>query len=88
MDDQPQPAATNTDDYTLSIEDAVALYEPTAYRARRAHASTNDRQTDRVTISPLWRSHPPYYGLEMAWMLGMAQPGNSLPQTIPRRCSG
>src|SRR3954468_12033582 len=27
MDDQPRPAATSPDDYTLSIEDAVALYE-------------------------------------------------------------
>src|SRR3954470_4136483 len=28
MDDQPRPAATNTDsDYSLSIEDALALYE-------------------------------------------------------------
>src|SRR5215212_2501961 len=26
MDDQPRPAATNPDDYSLSIEDAVALY--------------------------------------------------------------
>ena len=36
--DQPQPAATNTDDYTLSIEDAVALIEcdglPRTRRAR------------------------------------------------------
>src|SRR3954451_22215946 len=28
MDDQPRPAATSTDDYSLSIEDALALYEP------------------------------------------------------------
>jgi hypothetical protein len=27
MDDQPRPAATSLDDYILSIEDAVALYE-------------------------------------------------------------
>src|SRR3954451_14399775 len=27
MDDQPRPAATSPDDYTLTIEDAVALYE-------------------------------------------------------------
>jgi hypothetical protein len=27
MDDQPRPAATSPDGYTLSIEDAVALYE-------------------------------------------------------------
>src|SRR3954451_17471791 len=27
MDDQPRPAATSPDEYTLSIEDAVALYE-------------------------------------------------------------
>src|SRR3954453_22433132 len=27
MDDQPRPAATSPDDYTLSIEDAVAVYE-------------------------------------------------------------
>lgn len=27
MDDQPRPAAISPDDYTLSIEDAVALYE-------------------------------------------------------------
>src|SRR5690349_11843315 len=27
MDDPPRPAATSPDDYTLTIEDAVALYE-------------------------------------------------------------
>src|SRR5215212_3328770 len=27
MDDQPRPAATSPDDYTLSIEDALSLYE-------------------------------------------------------------
>src|ERR671932_788904 len=27
MDDQPRPVATSPDDYTLTIEDAVALYE-------------------------------------------------------------
>ena len=27
MDDQPRPAATSPDDYTVSIEDAVAFYE-------------------------------------------------------------
>src|SRR5215213_9579146 len=27
MDDQPRPAATSPDDYTLTIDDAVALYE-------------------------------------------------------------
>src|SRR3954452_22450913 len=55
MDDQPRPAATSTDDYTLTIEDTVALYEraglPRTPRTIQRYCGNGHLDCRRVEIS-------------------------------------
>src|SRR5215212_3830577 len=54
MDDQPRPAATSPDEYTLSIEDAVALYEraglPRTPRTVQRYCANSHLDCRRVEI--------------------------------------
>src|SRR3954452_8369874 len=54
MDDQPRPVATSSDDYTLTIEDAVALYEraglPRTPRTIQRYCANSHLDCRRVEI--------------------------------------
>src|ERR687884_706749 len=54
MDDQPRPVATSPDDYSLSIEDAVALYAraglPRTPRTIQRYCANNHLDCRRVEI--------------------------------------
>ena len=54
MDDQPRPAATSPDDYTLTIEDAVVVYEraglPRTPRTIQRYCANGHLECRRVEI--------------------------------------
>src|SRR3954464_15391771 len=54
MNDQPRPVATSSDDYTLTIEDAVALYEraglPRTPRTIQRYCANSHLDCRRVEI--------------------------------------